>query len=57
MKAAEKAAQSDGAAGAAPADSDTAAAELQTGAAPLISIESDVDPESWARRIAFAAWC
>ena len=32
----------------APADSDTAAAEPQTRAAPVISIESDVDPESWA---------
>ena len=48
MKAAEKAAQREGAAGDAAADSDTAAAEPQTGAAPVISIESDVDPESWA---------
>ena len=32
----------------APADSGTAAAEPQTRAAPVISIESDVDPESWA---------
>jgi hypothetical protein len=48
MKAAEKAAQPEGAAGAAPADSDTTAAEPQTGAAPVTSIESDVDPESWA---------
>ena len=48
MKAAEKAAQPEGAAGDAPANSDTAAAEPQTGAAPVISIESDVDPESWA---------
>ncbi|HLC09084.1 MAG TPA: cytochrome c3 family protein, partial [Methyloceanibacter sp.] len=47
IKAAEKAAQPEGAADA-PADSDTAAAEPQTGAAPVISIESDVDPESWA---------
>ena len=45
---AEKAAQPEGAAGNAPADSDTAAAEPQTGGAPVISIESDVDPESWA---------
>ena len=43
-----EAAQPEGAAGDAPADSDTAAAEPQTGAAPVISIESDVDPESWA---------
>jgi len=48
MKAAEKAARPEGAAGDAPADSDTAVAEPQTGAAPVISIESDVDPESWA---------
>jgi hypothetical protein len=48
MKAAEKAAQPEGAAGDAPADSDTPAAESQTGAAPVMSIESDVDPESWA---------
>ncbi len=33
---------------AASADSDTAAAEPQTRAAPVVSIESDVDPESWA---------
>ena len=46
MKAAEKASQREGAAGDAPANSDTAAAE--SGAAPVISIESDVDPESWA---------
>src|SRR5262245_2415890 len=45
-KRAEKAAQSGGAAGDL-ADSD-AAAELQTGVAPVASIESDVDPESWA---------
>jgi len=32
----------------APADSDTAAAKPQTRAAPVISIESDVDAESWA---------
>ena len=32
----------------APAGSDTAAAEPQIRAAPVISIESDVDPESWA---------
>lgn len=32
----------------APAVSDAAAAERQTKAAPVISIESDVDPESWA---------
>ena len=48
MKAAEKAAQREGAAGDAAADSDTAAAQPQPGAAPVISIESDVDPESWA---------
>jgi hypothetical protein len=53
MKAAEKAAQPEGAAGAAPADSDTTAAEPQTGAAPVTSIESDVDPESWAE---YAGW-
>ena len=44
MKAAEKAAQSQGAAGDAPPDSDTAMAE----GAFVSSIESDVDPESWA---------
>ena len=48
IKAAERAAQPEGAAGDAPSDSDTTAAEPQTGAAPVISIESDVDPESWA---------
>ena len=32
----------------APADSDTAVAKPQARAAPVISIESDVDPESWA---------
>ncbi len=32
----------------APASSGTAAAEPQTRAAPVISIQSDVDPESWA---------
>jgi hypothetical protein len=48
IKHAEKAAQPEGAASDAPADSDTAAAEPQTGAAPVISIESEVDPESWA---------
>ena len=32
----------------APADSDTAAADPQTQAAPVISIESEVEPESWA---------
>jgi predicted CXXCH cytochrome family protein len=31
-----------------PADSDTAAAEPRAKIAPVISIESDVDPESWA---------
>jgi hypothetical protein len=41
-KRADKAAQSKGA-----TDSD-AAAELQTGVAPVASIASDVDPESWA---------
>jgi hypothetical protein len=48
IKAAEKAAQPKGAAGDAAADSDTTAAEPQAEAAPVISIESDVDPESWA---------
>ena len=33
---------------AAPADPDTAAAKPQTRAAPVVSIESNVDPESWA---------
>jgi hypothetical protein len=42
IEAAEKAAQTKGVAGGAPADSDIA------GAPPVISIESDVDPESWA---------
>ena len=32
----------------APADSETAVAKPQARAAPVISIESDVDPESWA---------
>jgi hypothetical protein len=48
IKAAEKAAQTKGAAGDGAADSDTQVAEPQTGAAPVNSIESDVDPESWA---------
>ena len=48
IKAAEKAAQTKGAAGEGAADSDTEVAEPQTGAAPVNSIESDVDPESWA---------
>jgi len=48
IKAAEKAAQTKGAAGEGAADSDTEVAEPQTGAAPMNSIESDVDPESWA---------
>jgi len=48
IKAAEKAAQTKGAAGDASADSDNAAADPQTGTAPVISIASDVDPESWA---------
>ena len=48
IKAAERAAQTKGAAGGASADSDTAATEPQTGAAPVNSIDSDVDPESWA---------
>jgi hypothetical protein len=47
-KRAEKAAQSKGAAGGAAGDSDAAVAELQTGVAPVASIGSDVDPESWA---------
>jgi hypothetical protein len=48
IKHAQKAAQPEGAAGDATPDSDTAAADLQTGAATLNGIESDVDPESWA---------
>ena len=48
IKHTEKAAQPEGAAGDAAPDSDTAVAEPQTGAAPVNSIESDVDPESWA---------
>ena len=48
IKAAEKAAQPGGAAGEGAADSDTEVAEPQTGAPPLNSIESDMDPESWA---------
>jgi hypothetical protein len=48
IEAAEKAAQTKGAAGNAQEDSDIAPAEPQSGAAPAISIESDVDPESWA---------
>jgi hypothetical protein len=48
IKAAEKAAQTKGAAGDASADSDNAAADPQTGTAPVISIASGVDPESWA---------
>jgi hypothetical protein len=47
-KRAEKAAQSGGAASGDLGGSDAAAAELQTGVAPVASIESDVDPESWA---------
>lgn len=42
------AAETDTATDDAPAGSDTAAAEPQTSAAPVITIESDVDPESWA---------
>ena len=42
------AAETDAATDDAPAGSDTAAAEPQTSAAPVITIESDVDPESWA---------
>ncbi len=45
---AERAAAPEGVAGDAPADSDIAAAEFQTDAALVTSIESDVDPESWA---------
>jgi hypothetical protein len=48
IKDAEKAAQPEGATGDALADADTAAAEPQTGAAPMSSIESQVDAESWA---------
>jgi hypothetical protein len=47
-KHAENASPREGAAGDSSADRDAAAAELQTGAAPTVSIESDVDPESWA---------
>ncbi len=49
-KDAAKAAQPEGGGRAAlpAADSEIAAAEPQTSAAPVISIESDVDPESWA---------
>lgn len=43
-----KAAQPDEAPAGAAADSDTAPANPQTQAAPVLSIESDVDPESWA---------
>jgi hypothetical protein len=48
IEAAEKAAETKGAAGNAPGDAGSAAAEPQTGTPPVISIESDVDPESWA---------
>jgi hypothetical protein len=48
MQAAENASRSKGTAGGASAGSDAAAAESQTGAASVTSIESDVDPESWA---------
>ena len=48
IKHAEKAAQPEGAARNAAAGSDNEVAEPQAGAAPVISIESDVDPESWA---------
>ena len=49
IKAAENAARSNGVAGAAgAADSNSAAAEPQVGAALATSIDSDVDPESWA---------
>ena len=47
-KDAGKAAQPDEAPAGAAADSDTAPANLQTKAAPVMSIGSDVDPESWA---------
>jgi hypothetical protein len=47
-KHAENATRREGAAGDVSADSSAAAAELQTGAAPTVNIESDVDPESWA---------
>jgi hypothetical protein len=47
-KGAEKTAQPDAAPAGAPAGSETPAAVPQTGAAPVISIASDVDPESWA---------
>jgi hypothetical protein len=48
MKVAEEAAKSEEATGGAPADSETAAAGAQSGAPPVLSIGSDVDPESWA---------
>lgn len=48
IKEAKRAARPKGTEGDTSADSDTAVAEPQTGAAPVISIESDVDPESWA---------
>jgi hypothetical protein len=45
---AENATGREGAAGDAPAESVAAADALQTGALPVASIASDVDPESWA---------
>jgi hypothetical protein len=47
-KHAENATGREGAAGDASADLGAGAAELETGTAPAASIESDVDPESWA---------
>jgi hypothetical protein len=47
-KHAENATRAEGAAGGASADSGAGAAEFQTGATSVASIESDVDPESWA---------
>ena len=48
IKDAEKAAPHKQAAAHTLADSDTGAAEPETGAAAVLSIESDVDPETWA---------
>jgi hypothetical protein len=48
IKEAERAAERGRAASDAPANADGAAGEPQTGAAPVTTIESDVDPESWA---------
>jgi hypothetical protein len=47
-KSTEKSAQPEAAPAGAPASSDPSAGAPQTGPAPVISIASDVDPESWA---------